>query len=229
MPRDAARPLWVVRVTVANVTRHMPEIRLWMNEYWRLHSLAIYRHLYIQSFPLFLIFINETSYDITTTRGEQIRRLLTLLLNLRLSFTFTTLTSHSIFYISSRSVAPRPQADWMIPGPCIVYLSRIKLWCVCVCVCGAGVLSPRTFAAGRGLGSGRGCWRRVTSWAAASPTSRWAAGGAAGKSPSVPPPPPAAGHTHTHTQVSCCHVNNISEKQGRSAGCFTSKPLNRIW
>lgn len=27
--------------------------------------------------------------------------------------------------------------------------------------------SPRTFAAGRGPGIGRGCWRRVTSWAAA--------------------------------------------------------------
>lgn len=30
-----------------------------------------------------------------------------------------------------------------------------------------GPHSPRTFAAGRGPGIGRGCWRRVTSWAAA--------------------------------------------------------------
>lgn len=63
---------------------------------------------------------------------------------------------------------------------------------VCDCVCGSVVISPRTFAGGRGLGNGKGCWRRVTSWAAASPMNRWTAGGAAGSPPSVQPPHPAA-------------------------------------
>lgn len=36
-------------------------------------------------------------------------------------------------------------------------------------------ISPQTFAAGRGRGSGRGCWRHVTSWAAVSPRSPRAA------------------------------------------------------
>lgn len=36
-------------------------------------------------------------------------------------------------------------------------------------------ISPQTFAAGRGHGSGRGCWRHVTSWAAVSPRSPRAA------------------------------------------------------
>lgn len=55
--------------------------------------------------------------------------------------------------------------------------------------------SPRTFAEGQGPGSGKGCWRHVTSWAAASLTNRWAAGGAAGSPPSVQRPPPAARET----------------------------------
>lgn len=42
-------------------------------------------------------------------------------------------------------------------------------------------ISPQTFAAGRGRGSGRGCWRHVTSWAAASLRSPIAAAGAAGR------------------------------------------------
>lgn len=42
-------------------------------------------------------------------------------------------------------------------------------------------ISPQTFAAGRGHGSGRGCWRHVTSWAAASLRSPIAAAGAAGR------------------------------------------------
>lgn len=67
--------------------------------------------------------------------------------------------------------------------------------CVCVSVCmfGSVIISPQTFAAGQGLGNGKGCWRRVTSWAAASRRNRWAAGGAAGSPLSVQPPLPAAG------------------------------------
>lgn len=34
-----------------------------------------------------------------------------------------------------------------------------------------GPYSPQTFASGRGPGSGRECWTRVTVWVAASPTS----------------------------------------------------------
>lgn len=55
--------------------------------------------------------------------------------------------------------------------------------------------SPRTFAAGRGPGIGRGCWRRVTSWAAACLCClRSVAAG----SLSVPPRLSAAGSTAGH-------------------------------
>lgn len=81
--------------------------------------------------------------------------------------------------------------------PCsVAYLTLIvSCVCVCACECSAVVISPRTFAGGQDLGNGKGCWRRVTSWAAASPTSRWIAG-EAGTPPSVQPLLPAAGkHT----------------------------------
>lgn len=70
-------------------------------------------------------------------------------------------------------------------------------------MCGAVVISPQTFAEGQGLGSGKVCWRHATSWAAASQTNHWAAGGAAGSSLSVQPPLTAAGkHTTCRTLAS---------------------------
>lgn len=75
---------------------------------------------------------------------------------------------------------------------------------VYVYMCGAVVISPQTFAEGQGLGSGKVCWRHVTSWAAASQINHCkAAGGAAGSSLSVQHPLPAAGkHTMCHTLAS---------------------------
>ncbi len=108
---------------------------------------------------------------------------------------------------------------WMIPAgymwlPCSVcYLSSVQqsCVCVCVCVCGAVVISPQTSAGGQGLGNGKGCWRHVTSWAAASLTNHWVAGGDAGSPPSVQPPLPAMGkHTACHTLSYSYHGKNNS-------------------
>lgn len=77
----------------------------------------------------------------------------------------------------------------------------IYIECVWVCVCapvfGAVVISPQTFAGGQGPGNGKGCWRRVTSWAVASPMNHWAAGAVAGSPLSVQPLLPAARKTHS--------------------------------
>ncbi len=83
--------------------------------------------------------------------------------------------------------------------------------CVCVCVCVSVIILPRTFAGGQGLGNGKGCWRRVTSWVAASLRSHWAAGGAAGSPLSVLPRLPAA-TKHRACQVSSYHAKNKDNK-----------------
>lgn len=64
----------------------------------------------------------------------------------------------------------------------------------------AALDSPRTFAAGQGPGIGRGCWRRVTSWAAAC---LWCLRSVSAGSLSVPPRLSAAGSTAGHQPPPC--------------------------